>query len=86
MSRLYASLPDTGRPDLKPQQAVVSNVRCLCLSVLLEELPLPPEDKTAIQCPENMGDLYFTGMFFSRASHPPPAPENRNPQALTVEG
>lgn len=31
------------------------------LSVLLEELPLPPEDKTAIQCPENMSDLHFTG-------------------------
>lgn len=80
MSRLHASLPETGRPDLQPQEAEVSNVRRLCFGVLLEELPLPAEDKTAIQCPENMDDLHFTGMLFSRVSHPPPSPENRNPQ------
>lgn len=28
-----------------PQQAEFGNVRFLCVSVLLEELPLPPEDK-----------------------------------------
>lgn len=58
MSSLHASRPETGRPDSQPQQAEVSNVHCLCLSVLLEELPLPPGDKTAIQCrPESMGDF-----------------------------
>lgn len=28
-----------------PQQAEFGNVRFLCVSVLLEELPLPPENK-----------------------------------------
>lgn len=39
----------TGRPNSQPQQAEFSNVRRLCLRVLLEELPLPPGDKAAIQ-------------------------------------
>lgn len=34
---------------------------------LCEELPLPPGDKTAIQCPENTGDVHFTGMLCSGA-------------------
>lgn len=54
MSRLHASLPKTGTPSSHPQQAEFGKVSCFGLSVLMAELPLPPEDKKAIQYLENM--------------------------------